>query len=335
MVTKVWEHPDIFSIQVDLPDNPLRNLNAYVLMDQGENLIIDTGFNRPECRKDLWAGIEELGLDLSRTSLFLTHLHSDHVGLACDFEERGCPIYMGRIDYEFMTGMKTGKNGSAMETLFQEEGFPPEELARQGRENQARRYGVNRVFHAAPLEDGAVLTIGGVELQCIHTPGHTPGHMVLYLPKEQLLFSGDHILFDITPNIAVWYRVPHSLDDYLASLSKIRALPIRAAFPAHRHGPGEGGISPRIDALIQHHTERLAELFQAVAGHPDATAFQIAGMLTWSAHGLGWAQFPPHQKWFAMGETLAHLRWLEDHGLVSRTQRNGLFHYHISKEKMD
>ena len=69
-----------------------------------------------------------------------------------------------------------------------------------------------------------VLQLAGLELRCIHTPGHTPGHMVLYLPRQRLLFSGDHILFDITPNIAVWSTVPHSLADYLASLDKLRGL---------------------------------------------------------------------------------------------------------------
>ena len=85
MVIKVWDNPEIFSIQVDLPQNPLRNLNVYVIRTPDQNLLIDTGFNRYECCAALWAGIRELGLDLNKTSVFLTHLHSDHIGLAGDF----------------------------------------------------------------------------------------------------------------------------------------------------------------------------------------------------------------------------------------------------------
>lgn len=157
---------------------------------------------------------------------------------------------------------------------------------------------------------GAVIDLGDLAVQCIHTPGHALGHMVLYLPHEQLLFTGDHILFDITPNISIWGNVPHSLEDYLSSLEKIRALSVRAAFPAHRHG--EKSIYQRIDELQNHHKERLGEILRTVEEHPGATAYQLAGMITWSARGLGWAQFPPHQKWFAMGETLAHLYFLAD-----------------------
>lgn len=107
--------------------------------------------------------------------------------------------------------------------------------------------------------------------------------MTLYLPREQLLFSGDHILFDITPNISVWHQVPHSLEDYFDSLGMIRTLPIRATFPAHRSS--EGDAHQRVKELMVHHAQRLAEIYQAVAAHPNSMAYQIAGRIKWSARG--------------------------------------------------
>lgn len=329
MVTKVWDNPDIFCIQVDLPQNPLRFLNVYVITTPEQNLIIDTGFNRIECREALWNGIRELNLDLKKTSVFLTHLHSDHTGLAGDFVLHGCPIYMGKIDYFYLSEVKTGNNMNAVEELFRQEGFPAEDLARQGTENQGRRYSVAQMFPALLVENGSIIRLGKLELQCIHTPGHTPGHMVLYLPEEQLLFSGDHILFDITPNIAVWNGVPRSLEDYLASLDKIRTLKIQATFPAHRHG--ESDVYQRISALQAHHKERLEEIYQTIGKCPGCSAYQIAGMITWSARGLGWENFPPHQKWFAMGETLAHLRYLVDHSQILRNEDPESAHYYPIK----
>ena len=273
----------------------------------------------------LWAGIGELGLDLKKTSIFLTHLHSDHTGLAWDFVQQGCPIYMGQIDYQYLNGMKNRNNLSAMEALFRQEGFPEEELALQDEGNQGRKYSVDRMFPANLVDNRTTLTLGKMKIQCIHTPGHTPGHMVLYLPNEQLLFSGDHILFGITPNIAVWNGVSHSLEDYLASLEKIRTLPVKSTFPAHRHGASD--VYQRINALRMHHKKRLEEIRQAVEIHPEATAYQIAGMITWSAQGLSWEQFPPHQKWFAMGETLAHLQYLYAYGQVVQTEKAGQYYY--------
>ncbi len=114
----------MFSIQVELPKNPLRFLNVYVIVTPEQNLLIDTGFNRIECREALWGGIRELNLDLEKTSVFLTHLHSDHTGLAGDFVLQGCPIYMGRIDYAYLKEMKTENYLNGIEESFQKEGFP-------------------------------------------------------------------------------------------------------------------------------------------------------------------------------------------------------------------
>lgn len=102
MIEQLWGSPDIFRILVPLPENPLKGLNVYVLRTKEQALVIDTGFRREECRKALWDGISELGLDLSKTSLFLTHLHSDHTGLVWDFVNKGIPVYMSKreIDYQ-------------------------------------------------------------------------------------------------------------------------------------------------------------------------------------------------------------------------------------------
>jgi len=111
-----------------------------------------------------------------------------------------------------------------------------------------------------------------------------------------------------------------------------RLTEVWAAFPAHRHG--ESDVYRRIDALQAHHRERLEEIRRAVQVRPGSTAYQIAGYITWSARGLGWERFPPPQKWFAMGETLAHLRWLEDHGQVIRIrQDDSLFHYTVREPR--
>ncbi len=324
-MVKVHNAPDIWSIPVELPDNPLRNLNAYVIRTEAGNLVIDTGFNRPECRNALWAGLNELGLDMDRTALFLTHLHSDHVGLVQDFVDRGCTVYMNSIDYDYFCRSKTGQGWSVMEDVYRKEGFPEDVLLRQKTENQARKYAPEIVFPAVPVVDGSKIYLGKLEIQCIHTPGHTPGHTVLYLPETQILFSGDHILFDITPNISIWNGVPQSLADYLQSLQKIRRLPIRMTLPAHR--ARQEDVYERIRQLTVHHQERLQEVLQAVQKKPASSAYWIASQISWSMRGKPWTEFPPHQKWFAMGETLAHLYYLVAAGQIRRIETNGRFYY--------
>ena len=311
MVTKIWDNPEVFNIQVELPDNPLRNLNSYVIRTPERSLVIDTGFNRPECRETLWHGLDELCLDYSKTGLFLTHIHSDHIGLVWDFVDRGIPVYMGATEYDYYNRTFSVGFAKKINPIFAQGGMPQEMIARQDTGNQGRLYAPLPGFPVYPLKDGQCLSLGKVVLQAVCTPGHTPGHTVLYLPNEKLLFSGDHILFDITPNISVWPDVPHSLSDYIASLIKIRALDIRATFPAHR-SVGEGDTYHRIDQIIEHHGHRLDEIYQAVCSHPNCTPFELAGYIKWSAHGMAWEDFPPHQCWFATGETMAHLVYLKE-----------------------
>jgi len=332
MVEKVWNNPDIFCIPVDLPQNPLKSLNVYVICGSERNLIIDTGFNRPECRNALWNGIEEIGLDLSKTLLFLTHLHSDHTGLVWDFVSLGIPIYMGYAEQNYLKRLISAEKILSIYQLFWEEGFPRDQLQLQNTENQGKRYAPQPGYPTIPLKDGQILSLGDTSLTAIHTPGHTPGHTVLFLSKDQLLFAGDHILFDITPNISVWPDVPYSLADYMESLKKIRTLQIRATFPAHRNMNGD--VYQRIDQLIEHHIQRLEENYQAVLAHPGVTAYELAGHITWSAHGLSWAKFPPHQRWFAVGEAVAHLYELMHKGMVTRRVEEGTARYFPSKSMM-
>lgn len=50
--------------------------------------------------------------------------------------------------------------------------------------------------------------------------------------------------------------------------------------------------------------------------------------MTWSMRGKKWHEFPPTQKWFAMGETLAHIEYLLHHGQLRREEQGGLFRYY-------
>ena len=322
------EHPAIYRIPVVLPENPLQTLNSYVIDTPEQSLIIDTGFDRPECRASLWTGILELGLDLRKTSLFLTHLHADHTGLVFDFVKHGIPVYTGRIDHDYFTTTVEGETWSILEKLYVREGYPAGEIALQTKGNHARLYAPKGVYPATLLDDGAVLQIGEITAQAIHTPGHTPGHMALYLPEEQILFSGDHILFDITPNIGVYVGVPDSLGSYLDSLKKTCRLSIRRTFPAHRGQKGD--VYQRIEALEEHHRRRLIEVAQAVQMRPGSTAYELAGRIKWSVRESRWEQFPPNQKWFAISETLAHLYYMERRGQVIRREAGDHFVYDLA-----
>ncbi len=112
------------------------------------------------------------------------------------------------------------------------------------------------------------------------TPGHTRGHLVFADLAGGLLFAGDHVLPHITPSIG-FEGVPEAspLGSYLASLRLIREMPDMRLLPAH--GPVTDSVHARVDALLDHHGERLDACAAAVAAG-SGTAYETARALTWT-----------------------------------------------------
>jgi glyoxylase-like metal-dependent hydrolase (beta-lactamase superfamily II) len=167
----------------------------------------------------------------------------------------------------------------------------------------------------AELHHGDRLDVGDYRLEVLHTPGHTAGHVCLYERDKRILFSGDHVLGDITPNIATWSDEGDPLADYLDSLALVARLEVALCLPGHRTPVKD--CRGRIEALVEHHRERADEVLQILSRGPR-NAYDTAAEMTWSIRARSWAEFPVMQRWFATGEATAHLRYLEGTGQVAR-----------------
>ena len=323
MIERITE--DLSCIKVPLPGNPLKELNAYLLRGSERNILIDTGFRREECREALQTGLDELNVKMEETDIIATHLHSDHVGLAPDFIAEGRSIYISAIDHRYMTGSPKQSKWAHTNGLLAKENFPTEILEQSAKINPARSMAPNPSDQYAELEDGDVLEVGSHKLRAILTPGHTPGQLCFWLEGEDILFSADHVLFDITPNITNWPSVEDSLSDYIESLKATRELPARLTLPSHRHS---GELKPRIDSLIEHHERRLDEALRILRENPGLPAYDLTGRMTWQIRARNWDDFPSSQKFFAVGECIAHLDYLRLRGIIRReTDENGMNHY--------
>jgi len=91
--------------------------------------------------------------------------------------------------------------------------------------------------------------------------------------------------------------------------------------PGHREC--SMSMSQRIEELLAHHATRLAETYDAILDHPGISGYEVAGQMKWSIRARNWEEFPVTQKWFAIGETLAHLYYLEENGDIKRELRDG------------
>lgn len=325
MFQQIYKNPDIFTIPIPLPNNPLKNLNCYILKTPSENLVIDTGFNQPECLEALVSGLKSLDIDMNRTTLFLSHLHSDHVGLVNHIVEKKTKVLISSVDYDYLSQTYTGNNWAWMEEKFYREGLSKELILLQRKVNPARSYAPEYLFKAQTVSDNDIICIGPYQLRCIWTPGHTPGHMCLYMDKEKILFSGDHILFDITPNITMWRGVDDSLANYLKSLKKVKTLDISLALPAHRKNDMD--VYERIKQIEKHHERRILQTLSIIQNEPGLNGCQIGARMTWSMRGKNWDEFPIQQKWFAIGETISHLDYLINQMKIQRHEEKEIIYY--------
>ena len=98
---EIHSNPDIYKIPVVLPNNPLKILNSYVIKTPQGNLVMDTGFRQPECLEALTEGLKDLEIDMDNTTLFLSHLHSDHVGLTNDIITDKTRVLINEKDYNY------------------------------------------------------------------------------------------------------------------------------------------------------------------------------------------------------------------------------------------
>ena len=223
--------PDIFRIQVPLPENPLKSLNSYLVKGNERSLLIDTGFNRKECLDAMLSAIKELRVSMTDVDIFVTHLHTDHCGLVSSIIEENSKAYMSRIDSAVLYGLYTDRYWEEMRKEYCMYGFPEDELNLAIGKNPARVYLPSGDIRFNEVEDGDNIQVGRFTLTCVWTPGHTPGHMCLYEKKTKTLISGDHVLSEISPNISKWRGMEDPLGDYLKSLEKVAGMDIDFALP--------------------------------------------------------------------------------------------------------
>lgn len=279
-----------------------------MIKSSDRNLIVDTGMNRPECLNAILSYVEKLDIDLKKTDFFITHMHADHSGNISNLASENSKVYCHKIDAAIIEG---SENWDKLLKSAVRRGFPLDEDAIKLHPGfKYRDLGWQDFVY---VKDQDVITVGDYNFTCIHTPGHTKGHMCLHEKDKKILISGDHILYKITPNISIWTDEYDALADYLKNLDKVGELEVNLVLPAHRIIFTD--LKGRIEELKQHHDRRLNEVLKILA-RGSQNAYEIAAQMKWDLTYREFEDFPIPQKWFATGEALAHIKYLTSQGLV-------------------
>lgn len=305
--------PNIYRFEVPIPKSPLRATNVYLVKGGERNLLIDTGVNNEKNLAFLRSGLADLAVDLQTTDIFVTHMHADHVGLVPFLKTETSVIYASETDANFINYfLSLDSPFDFMRTLACHNGLSAEEARLAIDRHPANAPYSRQALPFCWATGNTVLTVGDYRFTCIETPGHTMGHLCLYEADRKILFSGDHILGDISPNITCWDK-GNPLGDFLSSLQIVASLPVSLVLPGHRRIFTD--CTGRIKTLMEHHRQRIDETYKILADGPQ-TAYQVAARMRWDMRYRSWEDVAAAQKFFATGEALSHLRYLECKGLA-------------------
>jgi len=304
----------MFTLPVDYG---IDHVNIYLIRDGQGWCLFDTGADC-EAARALWSQALAGPLKAGLTRIIVSHHHPDHLGLAVWLHERtGAPILMR--EEELTVARQTHVSSDA------DRAYCVDLMCRHGLSVVEARYVVGGVLQSnmacavptrvEPLEAGQMLRIGEHVFEVLVLGGHSIAQICLYEPKVKLLLTGDQLLERITPNIGVWpYGETDPLPRYLDSLRTIAALEIEHVLPAH-HDVYHAGVK-RAHGLVAHHQKALRK-FMARLGAPSMNATELG-------HAVYGAQSDPLHAYLAMGETLAHLLWLERAAYVQREETTGV-----------
>ncbi len=295
-------HPGIHLIKVPLPDNPLKELNSYFIEDSHRPLLIDVGFNRPECELALKSALEKMDCTFEDVDVLFTHSHPDHVGCIQRIWNDSMTLY-GNIgsfrDAYIVSKLQKQIYIPLMDAVF-DDAHARRQTHKASIPEEYMPFSVH--YPITFLGEGDTISRGSHTFEVIETPGHDDHHICLYERDCKIMIVGDHVLERITPNISSYLLETDKLSQFLSSLDKIRDYDVELVLPGHAEPFTE--LARRVDELKGHHMARLEEMIELVHnGHHDL--IDITANATWKYPN--WYNWAPAQKYFSMGETLAHL----------------------------
>jgi len=214
--------PGIHSIPVDtLTFMGLYAPNVYLVLGK-KAALIDSGYDYGEIVGKRLEYIEKVAPH-KLEYILITHPHPDHIG--------------GSRSIKKSTGAKIVLHSS-------------------GAARARNRY---RVIPDILAKDGDILDIGGQTLEIVHTPGHSPASICVYVRESKVLFTGDHILGMGTPVV----DAPEGdMTQYIDSLQKLLGYDIGLICPGH--GPSIKEAERKIRELIAHRQEREIQVLRCL-----------------------------------------------------------------------
>jgi glyoxylase-like metal-dependent hydrolase (beta-lactamase superfamily II) len=218
--------------------------HCHSLFVEGMGILIDPASNRE--------GLDRLAKAGAVREVWLSHWHEDHFAHLDLFEE--LPLRISEEDAPPLADI---------ETLLDWYGLEGDVYRGYWRNELYGKFHYRSRKPAGYLREAGSSPPSPVAIEILATPGHTPGHLAFHFPEEGVLFLGD---YDLSP-FGPWYGDRYSsIEDTLASLSRLKRIPARVLLTGHEKGvfeePRAEDLWRKYEDVIRIREERLIEVLK-------------------------------------------------------------------------
>lgn len=237
---------EVLELPMDLFGAPT-SVHPTLVWDDEEAVLIDAGF--PGQFEQLREAVEDAGVSFDRLrKVIVTHQDIDHIGgIAALLAVAGdrIEVLAHEADRPYIVGEKPllKANPERLAQLSERLSFLPEER----RKAVISAFETTRARVDRMLSDGERLpSCGGIVV--IHTPGHTPGHICLYLERTKTLIAGDALNVSDGLLVGPSPQAADEIEQAVASLEKLTRYDVETVVCYHG-GPYADGANERIAEL--------------------------------------------------------------------------------------
>lgn len=230
---------------LEIKRNDMEGFYPTLLWDDNNLVIVDTGY--PMQMDFIKEAVEKEGFSVENINkIILTHQDIDHIGCVKEILQasENVEILIHEDEAPYVDGRKIPIKVEALEKNYDKLTDEFKEWfhgLKSGFEN--RKMKITR-----ELKDGDVLPIcGGIEI--IHTPGHTPGHICLFIQDSKLLISGDALNISDGKLIGANPQYTQNMDLAKESIRKLQNYDVESVIVYHG-GLFTGNVKQALDDIV-------------------------------------------------------------------------------------
>jgi alkyl sulfatase BDS1-like metallo-beta-lactamase superfamily hydrolase len=277
--------------------------NTFLVVTKEGNVIIDTSLAALAPRHKKLLQAENSG---PIKYILLTHAHGDHTGGILLWKEKDTQILAPKQHVEFMHYQKR------LDGFFAVRNAAQFSRPRPKPEPWLGNYGA-KIEPTILFEDKYAFELGGLKFEIYHTPGETPDHATVWIPKYKAAFVGDNF-YESFPNLYTLRGTqPRLALEYVKSLNQVLALKPEIVLPSHGlplHGNAEitRQLTRYRDAIQYVHDEVVKgmnagkdvyTLMREIKLPKELTLGESYGRLAWSIRGI----YEGYAGWFDLNPT--------------------------------